>query len=248
MHDLGTVTWNKIGLDFLQKISISKSGIISYGYHYKIKLSKPCKTFVIDTAASRELSMFCLIEKDIRDALSFADKYQNILDNKKNTEINILLNALFIATVINYGRCFKKSKARHKLIADDAISDKNKDAHSELIRIRDKYVAHADYTDYESCKCILVLTQEMKFKKNGNASMQTLIELEKGHPFEFSKNFKSPIIDAHEWVNKKINSLLQVVGEPFNDKEILEKLYKYAKNKEGRIILNDQILKKLNGS
>lgn len=248
MYEAGTVTWNEIGDNILQKITFTRKGLLLYEYHYKTKSSKPCLVFVIKTAASKEFGMFNLMEKDLRDALSFADAYQKILGDKKPTENKILLKALFKAIVINYGRCFKKANARNKLLAEDVISNKNKEAHSELIRIRDKYVAHADYTEYESCRCLLILTHEIKYRKRGGAILQPLSELEQGILDQFTENYKPPIIEAHNWVKNKLESLLPIVHQPFEGEDILGQLYKYAKNKKGRIIINEKKLKEMTGS
>lgn len=243
MYHIGTVSWKKIGGYFLQKISISSKGVLSYEYHYKIKSSKPSIVFEIDTAATREFAMLTSIEKDLRDSLRFLDEYQMILSYKQAEKNDILLKALFRAIVITYGRCFKNSNARIKILSDDVISEKNKDVHAELIEIRDKYVAHADDTEYESCRLVFVLSPEMKYRKSMEATFQPFMELKQGYPDEFSENFKSPIKDAHQWVKNKLESLQSIVYQPFKSEDLLEKLYKYAKNKTGRIILNE---KKLN--
>jgi hypothetical protein len=243
MYELGSLTWNQLSENWFQKIIVSKTSRIIYSYHYKGKTGKPCVVIELNTPISRQLSAYALIEKDLRDALSFLEEHQKILHMSNPNDKGILVKALARAIVITYGKCFTKADGRKTKLESDHVSEKNKKTHENMMRMRNKYVAHAGDSEHENCKCIFLLPPEKKYLKGQITYPTQFTELSQAvSPPFIALECKSLMEDVHATVVEKLNSLLNKTEL----KDITpEEFYRLPKNKSNRIVLNEEDLKRI---
>lgn len=246
MYEPDSVTWNRISV-WLQKITISKMGLLTYEYHYQTKSSKPCVVIEIDTGISRRFAAYALIEKDLRDTLSFIDEYHQIEDKEIIKGKDILLKALSRAIVITYGKCFTTAEGRRVKLEKNIISEACQAMHEELMNARHEYVAHAGNSAHELCKCVFLLPPEKKLLKGQITHPMQCTELRQSVGYKyFSELYKPLVEEVHAWVKNKLSDLLTILSQQLSIDIIPpQEFYKLAKNKGNRIILNEKDFQRL---
>ena len=136
-----------------------------------------------------------------------------------------ILKAIYISSVVTYGKCFAQAHGRKVKLDREAIfkdaSKIVKDAHDDLMAQRNDYVAHGGNTKYESAKTFLLLHPSIEEK------LPPVITTSAMHVYGFSKSEYSRFLDLFEYVQekhritiKKLDSALQkreVEGKPLSE-------------------------------
>lgn len=254
---LKKVTWHKLNDYWHQKIYINETGQPIYTYHYKSKLNQADKTVKIDIKEYRQLTHYLLIEKDLRDIKLFIKQYEKYMKQTEsvylpnNTPVTgIVSKALLTAIVTHYFRCFPGSKKRG-LLQTDNLPDKFAKTHDFLKKLRNLYICHSDFSEYEGCNYLFLIPPEKKAKKiNKEVYFGEVCELFQAFGFLQGKdNYVSDINELIEFHQKsvleKIDILKKKIQDIFLAIEPL-KLYSYIKQfSNNDIVLNQQIIKKL---
>lgn len=245
MYELDSVTWNQLSDDWFQKIVITKLGQLRYEYHYKGKTGKLCVALEIEDHITKQINAYTLIEKDLRDSLSFLVEIEEFSKQEKSNNKGIILKALTRAIAITYGKCFTVAGGRKIKLDENIVSEKNRQAHKDIMEMRHQYVAHAGVTEHESCKCVLLLPPAIKFYKGQTVFPGHFTELYQTiTPVFLVTDCKSLIEEVQLKVKDKLEKLWGKIDlskiSPTQVYEIVSK----AKNKN-RITLSEKDLKKL---
>lgn len=245
MYEIDTITWNQTNPFWWQKVVVTKTGNLVITYHYQGKSGDAGIVFEIDTKISHQVCGYTLIEKDIRDALSFLSEHHKIYKENSETK-GILLKALIRAVVITYGKCFVRAEGRRIKLEADVIPEKYRDAHNELMEMRHQYVAHAGKSSHEYCKSVFILPSAKHFKPYKPAKVLHSGEFtelfQSITAVEFFDTYESLMKDVHQFVKSKLLTLKGALGLQFIP---IENYYKFAKNKGIRVILNESDIEKL---
>ncbi len=240
MFKAGITEWNKLGNNIYQKIFIGKNGLPRFTYHYGSKKGKECEVIELDTDKARNLAGYQLIEKDLRDILSFIDEYSKIVKNKNFDETKTLMKAIVKAIIVTYWKCFASTKkgeekGRQAKLKDKNIPEESKDIHNMLKDMRNKYISHAGKSEHEECKLIIVLPPIEKLNKLNHAEAMMAPELLQTIAFQgIRTDIKKLIENLHAQVNKKISELSKAFGKSFMD---IGSLYKHTKKGKKRTVL-----------
>lgn len=246
MQELGSTKWNQLTDEWLQKIRITQGGQIKYEYHYKNKTGALCPVIEIETHLTKQLNAYVLIEKDLRDSLSFLEEHQKILARENSTEKGILLKALGRAIIITYGKCFTKAAGRKIKLEENIISTKNDQTHKDIMTMRHAYVAHAGVSQHESCKCILLLSPAKKYFKNKKVISAYYTELYQTITTTALVEGCKPLIEE---VSTKVKEKLSNLWAMIESEKVIspEQLYKIVKSSnKNRITLKKKDLYKFN--
>jgi len=237
MYQIGKSYWGKLSDVWYQKIFFKPDGLPTYTYYYKNKHGNPNTVCEIDIPISRQLCAYKLIEKDIRETLSFHNELLKIIDEPNS---QILVKALVKSVVITYGKCFVQADGRKIKLSKDIIPTQYKNVHEDLINMRHEYIAHAGSSKLEKCSFVFLIPSEKIYRRGQMGEASVVTELYQYiYDSSFFETYKPLVSEIHKKVNEKILSLTEKLSKeiemvPPND------FYRLTTGNESRITLRDK--------
>ena len=195
---------------------VLKTGRVIRKYNFK---NKQAYRVLLTSKISLRLAGFALIEKDIRNIISWLDyidtlykddSVKGVIIASDRSKFNIV-KGLYIAFLSSYGKCFTKCKGRNAKLEKSNIDDKYHQLHEELMRQRHNYVAHSGDDKVENSAIALVFPQQ----RNAMDKVELFTEL-------FQPDFMDGFNDTeimelvhhiHSFVKSKITELTQKIME-----------------------------------
>lgn len=191
----------------------------------------------LQTPIARQLAGYSLIEKDLRNIISWLDIIDSIIPPEERTDDNKIgkdrekhnhIKGLFIATLAFYGKCFAECKGRKVKLEKAIMDDEFHKIHQSILDMRNNYAAHAGEGKGESCNVALLLparNDQHILPQLYTEITQVDLMLQEGD----EQTFRNLVKHLQEKVNDKIKLLQQMVF----DKEVISKdaeyWYKLAK-------------------
>lgn len=192
----------------------------------------------ITTELAKKYAAHSLIAKDLKYLIKMMKyAYSVALDDNHDDESTSIfardeidyksdiLKAIYISSVVTYGKCFSQAHGRKVKLDRGAIfkdADRSiKDTHDDLMAQRNDYVAHWGNTKYESAKTFLLLHPSIE------ENLPPLITTSAMHVYGFSKSEYKRFLVLFEYVQethrntiRKLYSALQkheVEGKSLNE-------------------------------
>jgi hypothetical protein len=147
-----------------------RSGKIHRLYTYK---RKPCRRVVIDSKLAGQLAGYTLIEKDLRNVLTWlaeidrlhtdgptrkGEHYARGADREKYN----LIKGLFVAAMTYYGKCFSKCDGRPVKLERAQLKEDFRKLHDICMKYRHNFAAHSGAERLEHVEVVLVLPLQSK--------------------------------------------------------------------------------------
>lgn len=198
-----------------------------YGTDIRVEFEgEVCPYITIETGIGKRLVGYEIIKRDLNDCIQILEAIEN-----KETDVPILLNALWESFITKYGRCFAGAKGRGIKLENKDVTESNdssfKEHHKYLINERNNFTAHAGDSDSDIFEVRLALKPSGKGKELLqfyisrdiviSATPEALIE---------HKNLISYVIQI---VDGKLDEIYRRIKEDY-EKEDLDQLYENSKN------------------
>ncbi|MNY09864.1 hypothetical protein D3C86_1428050 [compost metagenome] len=134
---------------------------------------------------------------------------EKIKESEKLDEI--IINSLWNNAIVTYGKIFTRSKNGFaSLVMKQCIKDEFVDIHSEVIDLRNQFVAHREENEMETG--VLLVGQH---KKNGFVGFEyhLPVVMKNASPIKDILIFKRLINDLENYVNERLIENLQKIDE-----------------------------------
>jgi len=123
---------------------------------------EPVFSYAVPNIFSKRLASFAMIREDV---LFSKSAFESLIQLKAQAEQDsIIISSLYYAAIIQYGRCFNENKGGHsKLEPSDIFTDQDVEVnktHTELMDLRNSFVAHRDDNEYEQAVVIMQIPKE----------------------------------------------------------------------------------------
>jgi hypothetical protein len=181
----------------------------------------------------KEIKSYCLIDADLIkaiEALQLLLKLERTgtnIDPAINSDIGLIRERLLISAISSYGKCFNRGDGRVVVLNHNRIFEKDHTAlttHDELIRIRNKYVAHSGGTEHEQVQIRVALNPNIKNKHI--LKIYSFTATTAGFKADRVEQFLSVMQIAHNYVVARLNECCEKLELALEPK--LAKLYETA--------------------
>ncbi|EIU7615359.1 TPA: hypothetical protein ACF39K_004589 [Vibrio parahaemolyticus] len=147
---------------------VKPDGIDFYNrYFYK---RKKAHRIPLDTGKTRTLSAYLLIEKDLRNCITWLNTIVSMLShderyvgattslaNTENRELFNIVKGLFVAALTIYGKCYTSCEGRRVKLEKSNLDEPFHIAHDSAMAFRHNFAAHSGAKKYEFSRIVLVL-------------------------------------------------------------------------------------------
>ncbi len=186
---------------------------------------------------SAQLAAYTLIEKDLRNVLSWLNEIETLHTEREgkrgtimsqNREIYDVIKGLYVASLSFYGKCFTSCVGRRVKLEKSNLDEEYKDIHDAVMHMRHNYAAHSGADNFEEVKIALVLPSN----KNHLERLKIYRELMQPDLVEVRKNGLT-FVDLAKHVQNKVLDKIDSLQNRILEKEVLPKgpQYWYKKGK-----------------
>lgn len=225
------------------------SGHLTNRYYFKERL---CGRVKLDSGISKQLAGYRLIEKDLRNILSWLKQIQLLREkvdpkNFKGKEYVIspdrdtsqIIKGLFVASIAFYGKLFTKAAGRRvKLERSWFGSDELLSEHDYIMFLRHTFAAHSGENSPEMANIILAI-DPVRRRETAPELFCELIQPDTVG-YEDTTTFEKLVDALHVRVNDKISELSHRIFK----KEVVEKgmshLYRQIKGTPNKRLHKDR--------
>ncbi|GJM17206.1 MAG: hypothetical protein DHS20C13_25330 [Thermodesulfobacteriota bacterium] len=127
----------------------------------------PCWYYLLEGPIFKQAGAYAAIKRDLNDCKNAVDLL--IKDINDPHFLDIIKTSLSFATIIKYSRCFNTGKGRGTSLNSAqlfrGLDPMHLDFHKEIMEIRNKYLAHAGESPYETGTMMLILNPDAENKE-----------------------------------------------------------------------------------
>lgn len=204
------------------------TGQMTNRYYFKERL---CGRVKLDNGIAKQLAGYKLIEKDLRNIISWLNQIQVLMEKFDEEEFtwegNVMspdrdtfqiIKGLFVASITFYGKIFTKAAGRRvKLESTWFSSDELLSGHNYIMSLRHSYAAHSGEDSPEKADIILAI-DPVRRRETAPQLFCELMQPDTVGPEDIT-TFKKIVDELHEKVKNKISELSQLIFQ----KEVIEK-------------------------
>lgn len=178
-----------------------------------------------------KLSGYCLIQKDLKNVLSWMSLAEELSPNQKGRQGNFFnggdrkvfdqIKALFVASLTFYGKCYTAASGRHAQISRDWLDEEHKKLHDYYMNYRHNFAAHSGNEKLELARTF-VLTHPKKnellpYLPTVRTQPDVILPSEGGKGLKDLVEYALKILDAKhsKLVDKIVNELILPKGPDF---------------------------------
>ena len=195
-------------------------------YSYK---GRVCPYLIPNGKEVKELESLALIRNDLNCAL---ESFKHIEYLTSNSGSDLVKRSLLFAGIISYAKPFSEGRGRIVRLKKRDVFKSNNEfeiVHNQLIKIRNKYVAHGDKSSFESAIIRVALSPEPEERKV--IDLYHIVLSTSGLSPEIITNYINTTNAALKFVHEKISYLnAHVITEA--KKEDIDYLYDNAYHHE----------------
>ena len=212
-------------VDFVDK----ETGKVHRIYRYK---NKPCKSVYLNSRLAEHLAGYSLIEKDLRSALVWLRKIDELVGDihtkqtgafgiARDRDTYNLVKGLFVAALTFYGKGFSKCEGRPVKLERNQLGEEYRELHDMAISYRHNFAAHSGAKKLEFVKVALVVP--LKLKRGKPIPMNLYTELNQPDLAWHSKDNELWLIELFEHARAMVKDKVKKLSEKIMTEEVLPK-------------------------
>lgn len=212
----------KIDKDWTVREIISSEGeVLPNKYFYK---RKEVATVYLSDKLSKQLAGYYLIEKDLRNVITWLEKIESCHEKGEGIMImsdmvtSDLVKALWVASLAFYGKCFSTTKGRKTKLDRDSLDEEHRASHDRYIKLRHNFAAHSGIDAHEGSRIALTLPIN---RKTVQSPVRIFGEVHQ-HCY-VSDNSENDLLILAKHVRDKVLIKIQKLAEKIMIEEVLPK-------------------------
>lgn len=199
-------------------------------YFYK---RKRALRFEVNTPKASVLAGYVLIEKDLRNALTWLITVKELVKNDPqystakghikrggNKDLYDKTKGLFVAAITFYGKCYSQCKGRKIKLDKRTLDEKYHDIHDAAILLRNNFAAHSGSEKYEFVNVIVAVDAKKR--------ELPLLGTELSQPDSYLGDTLDEFIGLLEYVKGFVDKKKNQTSDMVYEDDILPNLDKYG--------------------